>query len=297
MSTALVPDRCEPDPAVRSTRRPAVTVARRWAIRGRLAPLGTGGGTDLRFHRAFGGEVDRTFFATDRRMAGCSVRGIETARDLPGSRAEIQRDAPFDRPRPTDEDRSSSVGRGQSRGRRWGSSRGARRLSTLWSRQPARRSGRTCSVASPTCCAVERHPAMPHDLDDRQSFGPIAMAGRKRGRGPDANLARELHTLGAGYHQADVTAVVRAPATAEHPAANPVRDFAVDPARPVFHRLFRARPGAACRDRRRRDPHHGAEDETTDPSAGRVRQSASPESGMNGGEGGRRSHSIQCVVI
>ncbi|RRH98813.1 DUF1800 family protein [Mesorhizobium tamadayense] len=58
--------------------------------------------------------------------------------------------------------------------------------------------------------AVERHPAMLFYLDNRQSIGPDSRAGKRRGRGLNENLAREileLHTLGvgSGYGQADVT--------------------------------------------------------------------------------------------
>ncbi|AZO26188.1 DUF1800 family protein [Mesorhizobium sp. M1B.F.Ca.ET.045.04.1.1] len=58
--------------------------------------------------------------------------------------------------------------------------------------------------------AVEHHPAMLFFLDNRQSIGPDSRAGKRRGRGLNENLAREileLHTLGvgSGYSQADVT--------------------------------------------------------------------------------------------
>ncbi|SFN76467.1 Uncharacterized conserved protein, DUF1800 family [Mesorhizobium sp. NFR06] len=58
--------------------------------------------------------------------------------------------------------------------------------------------------------AVEHHPAMLFFLDNQQSIGPDSRAGKKRGRGLNENLAREileLHTLGvgSGYAQADVT--------------------------------------------------------------------------------------------
>ncbi|MDX8506620.1 DUF1800 domain-containing protein [Mesorhizobium captivum] len=58
--------------------------------------------------------------------------------------------------------------------------------------------------------AVEHHPAMLFFLDNRQSIGPDSRAGKRRGRGLNENLAREileLHTLGvgSGYAQADVT--------------------------------------------------------------------------------------------
>lgn len=58
--------------------------------------------------------------------------------------------------------------------------------------------------------AVEHHPAMLFYLDNQQSIGPNSRAGKRRGRGLNENLAREimeLHTLGvgSGYSQADVT--------------------------------------------------------------------------------------------
>lgn len=62
--------------------------------------------------------------------------------------------------------------------------------------------------------AAESHPAMLDFLDNRQSVGPNSPAGRRRGRGLNENLAREimeLHTLGVsgGYSQADVTNLAR----------------------------------------------------------------------------------------
>ncbi|MFJ5370360.1 DUF1800 family protein [Bosea sp. CER48] len=62
--------------------------------------------------------------------------------------------------------------------------------------------------------AAESHPAMLDFLDNRQSVGPNSAAGRRRGRGLNENLAREimeLHTLGVsgGYGQADVTNLAR----------------------------------------------------------------------------------------
>lgn len=57
--------------------------------------------------------------------------------------------------------------------------------------------------------AVTLHPAMLIYLDQVLSIGPTSMTGKKRGRGLNENLARELielHTLGvtAGYSQDDV---------------------------------------------------------------------------------------------
>ncbi len=58
--------------------------------------------------------------------------------------------------------------------------------------------------------AVEQHPAMLLYLDNAGSFGPDSIAGQRRGKGLNENLAREimeLHTLGVrtGYSQTDVT--------------------------------------------------------------------------------------------
>lgn len=58
--------------------------------------------------------------------------------------------------------------------------------------------------------AVETHPAMLYYLDNAQSMGPNSVAGQRRGKGINENLAREileLHTVGvrSGYSQADVT--------------------------------------------------------------------------------------------
>ena len=57
--------------------------------------------------------------------------------------------------------------------------------------------------------AAARHPAMLVYLDNALSIGPNSVAGRRRGRGLNENLAREileLHTLGvsSGYTQEDV---------------------------------------------------------------------------------------------
>lgn len=58
--------------------------------------------------------------------------------------------------------------------------------------------------------AVETHPAMLIYLDNNQSIGPNSIGGKRRKRGLNENLAREileLHTLGVngGYNQRDVT--------------------------------------------------------------------------------------------
>ena len=60
--------------------------------------------------------------------------------------------------------------------------------------------------------ASTRHPAMLLYLDNASSVGPNSIVGRRRGRGLNENLAREileLHTLGVagGYHQNDVIAL------------------------------------------------------------------------------------------
>jgi uncharacterized protein (DUF1800 family) len=62
--------------------------------------------------------------------------------------------------------------------------------------------------------AVAHHPAMLVYLDNAQSIGPNSIAGERRGKGLNENLAREimeLHTLGVdgGYTQADVTSFAR----------------------------------------------------------------------------------------
>jgi uncharacterized protein (DUF1800 family) len=58
--------------------------------------------------------------------------------------------------------------------------------------------------------AAESHPAMLMYLDNAASIGPNSIAGQRRGKGINENLAREimeLHTLGVqgGYSQEDVT--------------------------------------------------------------------------------------------
>jgi uncharacterized protein (DUF1800 family) len=62
--------------------------------------------------------------------------------------------------------------------------------------------------------AVESHPAMLLYLDNAGSIGPNSIAGIRRGKGINENLAREileLHTLGVngGYSQADVTSFAK----------------------------------------------------------------------------------------
>ncbi len=56
--------------------------------------------------------------------------------------------------------------------------------------------------------AVIQHPAMLGYLDQSRSFGPNSRIGQRRTRGLNENLARELlelHTVGSGYAQEDVT--------------------------------------------------------------------------------------------
>jgi len=62
--------------------------------------------------------------------------------------------------------------------------------------------------------AATLHPSMLLYLDNAQSFGPNSRAGRRRERGLNENLARELlelHTVGVhgGYTQTDVTELAR----------------------------------------------------------------------------------------
>ncbi|MCP4329569.1 MAG: DUF1800 domain-containing protein [Alphaproteobacteria bacterium] len=62
--------------------------------------------------------------------------------------------------------------------------------------------------------AVTQHPAMLYYLDNHLSFGPNSVVGRRRDKGLNENLAREileLHTLGVdgGYGQRDVEALAR----------------------------------------------------------------------------------------
>ncbi len=60
--------------------------------------------------------------------------------------------------------------------------------------------------------AVALHPAMLLYLDQSSSVGPNSPVGRSRGRGLNENFARELmelHTMGSGYTQADVTGAAR----------------------------------------------------------------------------------------
>lgn len=86
--------------------------------------------------------------------------------------------------------------------------------------------------------AVTLHPAMLVYLDQVLSIGPGSKAGRKRDRGLNENLARELlelHTLGvdAGYSQADVRQM-----------AELLTGLAVDPDRGFVFQDRWAEPGA-----------------------------------------------------
>jgi uncharacterized protein (DUF1800 family) len=76
------------------------------------------------------------------------------------------------------------------------------------------------------------HPAMLLYLDQAQSIGPSTRIGRRRGRGLNENLAREvleLHTLGVdgGYTQADVLELAKA-LTGWTLVAGPLRRLAPD---------------------------------------------------------------------
>ena len=60
--------------------------------------------------------------------------------------------------------------------------------------------------------AVMQHPAMLIYLDQSASIGPNSRIGQRRGKGLNENLARELlelHTLGTGYDQTDVTEMAK----------------------------------------------------------------------------------------
>jgi len=70
-----------------------------------------------------------------------------------------------------------------------------------------------CGRFADMLSAVVRHPAMLVYLDNHKSVGPRSRVGRRRGRGLNENLAREileLHTVGSGYDQSDVTAFAAA---------------------------------------------------------------------------------------
>ena len=86
--------------------------------------------------------------------------------------------------------------------------------------------------------AVETHPAMLIYLDQVASFGPDSAVGRRKGKGLNENLAREmmeLHTLGvgAGYSQDDVRQL-----------AELLTGLAVQPGRGFRFLRQRAEPGA-----------------------------------------------------
>jgi len=84
--------------------------------------------------------------------------------------------------------------------------------------------------------AVAMHPAMLLYLDNAQSIGPNSIAGRRRDKGLNENLAREmleLHTLGVdgGYTQSDVTQFARILTgwTLEHGPDGPRARFLFEP--------------------------------------------------------------------
>lgn len=86
--------------------------------------------------------------------------------------------------------------------------------------------------------AVATAPVMLRYLDQATSMGPTSDTGRKRGRGANENLAREmleLHTLGvgAGYNQADVTEL-----------AHLLTGLAITQEGGFIYRADRAEPGA-----------------------------------------------------
>ena len=86
--------------------------------------------------------------------------------------------------------------------------------------------------------AAELHPAMLIYLDQALSIGPNSRAGRRRGRGLNENLAREileLHTLGVdgGYTQDDVEALARI-LTGWTIASQRLRSAPEDYGQPVF---------------------------------------------------------------
>lgn len=86
--------------------------------------------------------------------------------------------------------------------------------------------------------AVTLHPAMIAYLDQGSSVGQLSVIGRRRGRGLNENLARELmelHTLGVGaaYSQADVTQM-----------AELLTGLGFDPVKGFVFRRRAAEPGA-----------------------------------------------------
>ena len=77
------------------------------------------------------------------------------------------------------------------------------------------------------------HPAMQIYLTQVQSVGPNSKQGKKRNKGLNENLAREfleLHTMGSGYTQADVTELAKLLAGMKHDAEGPrVEDARQEP--------------------------------------------------------------------
>lgn len=68
------------------------------------------------------------------------------------------------------------------------------------------------------------HPAMQVYLTQSQSTGPNSRLGKRRAKGLNENLAREfleLHTMGTGYSQADVTEIARLLAGMKNDADGP----------------------------------------------------------------------------
>lgn len=104
---------------------------------------------------------------------------------------------------------------------------------------------------APLLRAAILHPAMLAYLDQSKSMGPHSPAGRKRGRGLNENLARELielHTLGAdgGYTQDDVRAAACVLTGLDHDGGAFETIYRANWAEPGVHRVLgRAYGGAA----------------------------------------------------
>ncbi|NBZ88149.1 DUF1800 domain-containing protein [Stagnihabitans tardus] len=79
------------------------------------------------------------------------------------------------------------------------------------------------------------HPAMQTYLTQTQSVGPNSKLGKRQGKGLNENLAREfleLHTMGSGYSQEDVTELARLLAGMKNDAEGPrVEDNRAEPGR------------------------------------------------------------------
>lgn len=77
------------------------------------------------------------------------------------------------------------------------------------------------------------HPAMLLYLDQNRSIGPQSNLGQRKGLGLNENLAREfleLHSMGTGYDQTDVTELARLMAGMKHDRDGPgIRSAAVEP--------------------------------------------------------------------